>query len=229
MDVSRAGNGGGALPVDGMADLLPALIPVARGIAAAVGPRCEVVIHDIADPERLASTIVWIENGHVTGRQVGGPTTNLGLEALRNADRDPDRLDYRSQTSDGRQLRCSSTYFRDRNGRLIGALCVNVDVSAYVGAKESLEELIGDAGSPLEETFATDIDDVLAGLTRAAIARTGRPVSAMTREDKIEVLRELDAKGVFLVKRAVDRVARALRISRVTAYAYLQEVRGAPR
>jgi predicted transcriptional regulator YheO len=50
----------------------------------------------------------------------------------------------------------------------------------------------------------------------------------MSRDDKVAVIRLLDKKGAFLVKRAIDRIARVLRVSRVTAYNYLEEARAWP-
>jgi len=50
---------------------------LAKAIAQQFGPNCEVVVHDLEsnDPE---SSIVAIENGHVSGRQVGdGPWMSL--------------------------------------------------------------------------------------------------------------------------------------------------------
>ena len=45
-------------------------LQLAKGIARQFGPNCEVVVHDLAsnDPE---TSIVAIENGHVSGRRVG--------------------------------------------------------------------------------------------------------------------------------------------------------------
>ncbi len=216
------------LPVEDMSDLRDLLVPVMKAIAATVGPRCELVLRDLKASGRLESTIIWIENGHVTGRYVGGPTTNLGLEALKSGDPDPDRYNYRSKTADGRELRSSSVYFRNARGELIGALCVNVDIRTYLHARDALDELIGlddSASVEIDETFGTDVGGVLDDLVRRGIQRVGVPVNAMTRADKVSVVRFLDAKGAFLVKRAIDRMARALKISRVTAYAYLEEAR----
>ena len=120
------------LPVDEMSDLVGAAGSHRAGHRATIGPRCEVVLHDYREWDRSGSTIVWIENGHVTGRHVGGPTTNLGLEAMRSGDASPDRFNYRTRTrKDGRTLRSTSIYFRNRAGEFIGALCINLDVSAY--------------------------------------------------------------------------------------------------
>lgn len=214
---------------DGLEQLREVLVPVMKAIAATIGPRCEVVLHEIKSPDELGSTIVEIENGHVTGRVVGGPTTNLGLEALRSGDPNPDRFNYRTRTKDGRELRSSSVYFRNADGELVGALCINLDVHPYVNARDALDELVGPAvgeADVVPETFGREIGEVLDDLIRQAIRRTGMSVGLMTRDDKVAVIRYLDERGAFLVKRAIDRIARALRISRVTAYAYLDEARG---
>ena len=49
----------------------------------------------------------------------------------------------------------------------------------------------------------------------------------MDRDDRLAVLKFLDERGAFFVKRAVDRVARRLSVSRVTAYNYLEQIRAA--
>jgi predicted transcriptional regulator YheO len=218
------------LPVDEFADMKDALIAIARAIARTTGPHCEVVLHDYREWDRSGSTIVWIENGHVTGRRIGGPTTNLGLEALKSGTDSPDRFNYQSRAKDGRTLRSTSIYFRNRTGKLIGSLCINVDVDAYVTARAALDALLGVAIEPpadsyVAETFGSDIAEVLDAQIQAAIARTGKPVAALARDDRVAVVRQLDDKGAFLVKRAADRIARALGTSRVTVYAYLEEAR----
>lgn len=218
------------LPVDEFAEMKDALVAIARAIARTTGPQCEVVLHDYREWDRSGSTIVWIENGHVTGRVVGGPTTNLGLEALKSGNDSADRFNYQSRTKDGRTLRSTSIYFRNRTGKLIGSLCINVDVDAYVTARAALDTLLGVASEPaadadVAETFGTDIAEVLDAQIQAAIARTGKPVAALARDDRVAVVRHLDDKGAFLVKRAADRIARALGTSRVTVYAYLDEAR----
>jgi predicted transcriptional regulator YheO len=217
--------------VEDRTDLQSRLAPVIKAIATTIGPRCEVVLHEICPGDRLETSIVAIENGHVTGRVVGGPTTNLGLEAIRSGEPNPDRFNYRTRTTDGRELRSSSVYFRGSNGTLVGALCINLDVSPYVNARDALGELIGPEPAEDEEvpeTFGREIGEVLDALIQQSIDRTGVALGLMTRDQKIAVIRDLDQRGAFLVKRAVERIARAMHISRVSAYAYLQEARTPP-
>jgi predicted transcriptional regulator YheO len=84
------------------AEVLRTFRPVMRAIAAAGGPTCEVVLHNLdgADID-LGHTIMAIENGHVTGREVGGPSTSLGLDVLQNRRGDHDAFGYRGFTGDG--------------------------------------------------------------------------------------------------------------------------------
>jgi predicted transcriptional regulator YheO len=47
----------------------------------------------------------------------------------------------------------------------------------------------------------------------------------MTKADRIEVLRLLEDRGAFHIKRAAEKVSARLGVSRVTTYGYLDEVR----
>lgn len=58
------------------AKLLELLEQIAKAIAAQFGSNCEVVLHELSGKSAYSS-IVAIENGHVTGRKVGdGPSTS---------------------------------------------------------------------------------------------------------------------------------------------------------
>ena len=58
-----------------------------------------------------------------------------------------------------------------------------------------------------------------------AVESTGHTVDALEKEDKVAVVRYLDEKGVFLIKKSAERVAEFLDISRFTVYNYLNEVK----
>lgn len=206
--------------------LYPTLRPVMLAIAAAVGAHCEVVLHDLTS-RSMDRTIYAIENGHVTGRKVGGPSTNLGLGMLQDEAADHDAFGYHGRTSDGRDLHCSSVYFRDAAGAVIAALCINVELTAVQNAQAALASLLPDQQNTQtpREIVGPDIQSVLEDMIHAAISAVGRPVNMMTRRDRIEVFRELENRGAFHIKRAVDRVAKRLGISRVTAYSDLDIVR----
>jgi predicted transcriptional regulator YheO len=203
--------------------------PVMRAIAAAGGPSCEVVLHNLDGTDiDLGHTIMAIENGHVTGREVGGPSTSLGLEVARDRRGDHDAFGYRGFTSDGTELRCSSVYFHNEAGDIIAALCVNVDLSGLQQARGLLDALLqAPAPSPAapHEIIGTDLVSVMDAMITQAIAEAGTPVARMTRDDRIAVLERLDRQGVTRMRKSVEQIATRLGISRVTAYAYLDEAR----
>ena len=55
--------------------------PLVDLLADLFGSNCEVVLHDIKNPER---SIVKIRNGHITSRKRGGPITDLGLKIIKD-------------------------------------------------------------------------------------------------------------------------------------------------
>ncbi|TAM66141.1 MAG: transcriptional regulator [Microbacteriaceae bacterium] len=213
-----------------IADILAVFRPVMRAMAAAGGPSCEVVLHDLSDPDPdLGHTIVAIENGHVTGREVGGPSTSLGAAVIQNQAVDHNVFGYRGFTSNGRQLRCSSVYFRNPEGNIIAALCINFDVSTVQRARALLDGLLPQpAPTPegeVNEFIGRDLLAVMDAMVTDAIREIGKPVEEMGRGDRITVLTQLDQQGVLQMRRGVESVAARLGISRVTAYAYLDEAR----
>lgn len=215
--------------VETIEELHALLAPVMKAIATAVGPHCEVVLHDLSSRHvDLRHTIRAIENPQVTGRAVGGPSTNLGLEVLRDEAADHNDFGYRGQTEDGRQLHCSSVYYRNAAGHVIGALCVNVDLTPLQHAQALIGSMLPAAtGARAKETHAPDIATVLDTLFESAVDAVGKPVPLMDRADRMEVLATLDQQGAFEIRRSVELVSRRLGISKVTAYAYLDELRKA--
>lgn len=212
---------------DSIDEILEVYRSVMHAMAAAGGPGCEVVLHDLsADNPDLEHTIVAIENGHVTGRSVGGPSSSLGAGVIHNQGADHNAFGYRGFTSDGRQLRCSSVYFRNTAGRIIAALCFNVDVSALQQARSLLDGLLPDAfAEQPSEFFGQDLVSVMDAMVTDAIQAAGKPVAHMTREDRVAVVRKLDSQGALQMRKGMEHIAARLGISRVTAYSYLDEAR----
>ncbi|MCU6481177.1 transcriptional regulator [Arthrobacter sp. A2-55] len=215
---------------ESVADILVVFRPVMHAMAAAAGPGCEVVLHDLSAPNPdLRHTIAAIENGHVTGREIGGPSSSLGASVIHNQSADHNAFGYRGIASDGRQLRCSSVYFRNAAGRIIAALCINVDVSAIHQARAILGGLLPQEAANFPEQpneyFGRDLVSVMDVMIAEAIREVGKPVGQMSRDDRIAVLTTLDQQGVLQMRKGIERIAARLDISRVTAYSYLDEAR----
>jgi len=185
------------------------------------GKYCEIVVHDFSSPE---SSIIAITNGSLTGRKVGDTLDALGFQLLKNHPAS-DLLNYRTKTKDGKDLRSSSIFLRDEKGQIFGALCVNVDVSGLLKAQAWIEEALGSASATIDERFEHSVDEVLETLIQNAISSIAKNIADMTREDKVAIVAYLEAKGAFLIRYSVERVAELLGHTKYTIYNYLDEIR----
>ncbi|MDR1874435.1 MAG: helix-turn-helix transcriptional regulator [Synergistaceae bacterium] len=193
-----------------------------KGIAALFGSRCEIVLHDLTGD--YGSTIVMIENGHVTGRRVGDCGSNLGLEVLRGAS--GDRYGYLTNSREGNVLRSSSVYVRNPEGRVIGCLCVNMDISGLMLAENAIRELTANNVPREEEFFVNDVNELLDVFLQRAQEEIGKPVACMSREEKVRAVKYLDSKGALLISKAGNRICNFFNISKFTLYSYLDEANG---
>jgi hypothetical protein len=65
------------------------------------------------------------------------------------------------------------------------------------------------------------LSETVERLISAAEKSIGKPVAKMSRTQKQMVVRFLDDRGAFLIRRAVDAVANRLEVTRFTVYNYL--------
>ena len=84
-------------------------LPMAAFLSAVCGDNFEVILHDVSEPE---TSVVAIFNGHLSGRKVGDPMTELARSLVREeVYREQDFVsNYEGRTRDGKQF-VSSTYF----------------------------------------------------------------------------------------------------------------------
>jgi predicted transcriptional regulator YheO len=178
-------------------------------------------VHDFNSPE---SSIIAIANGSLTGRKVGDTLDALGFQLLKNHPA-ADLLNYRTKTKEGKELRSSSVFLRDDKGQIFGALCVNVDISGLLKAQEWVQEALGSASTTIDERFERSVDEVLETLIQNAISSIGKNPPDMTREEKVAIVAYLEAKGAFLIRYSVERVAELLGMTKYTIYNYLDEIK----
>ncbi len=72
------------------------------------------------------------------------------------------------------------------------------------------------------------LHDALDAMMRAAEREVGSDPEEWSREDKQRVVRMLDERGAFLLRGAVDDVADAMGVSRITIYNYLNAIEAQP-
>ena len=185
-----------------------------------MGPQTEIVLHD------KAGTIIWIAQGHITGREVGQQDLLPAMELVakqRAAEGFDYTTGYKSFSRKGTPLRSSSLFFRDEAGTLAYTLCVNQDISAYVDLQQMLDAFIGDRPAVAQVQPEQDtLDDVVMKMILGEIARM-KPSDIDSKEAKLRLIRRLNEKGIFGARGAVGTVCELLHIAQPTLYKYLQE------
>ena len=199
---------------------LEMLKQLADGIAAQFGDKCEVVIHDV---NNMDHSIVYIVNGHVSGRKVGDGGSRVVIEQAIQANAQPeDELCYLTRTPDGRILKSSSIYIRGAKGAVTAIFSINYDVTSFM----MLQREIGQALSPrdskqTEPEKILNVNDLLDDLIEQSVALVGKPVAAMNKDDKVRAIQFLNQSGAFLVTKSGDKVAKYFGISKYTLYSYI--------
>lgn len=204
-------------------------IPWVDALAGAFGKNCEVVLHDFSN---LDKSIVKIANGHITGRDIGGPITDMGLrlfEEIKGNNQNIAVIGYRTKTKDGRELRSTTIFIKDEDGTAAGCLCINIDLTPYLSTKSLLDQMceteshhVADWENDSPEKFATDVDSLIGQLIERAMFNIKKPAASLSKEDKLQVLRDLKQSGFFLIKGSVKRLSKELGVSLPTIYKYLE-------
>ena len=208
------------------ASTLQFLFQLAKGISRQFGPNCEVVVHDL-DSNDPNSSIVAIENGHVTGRKVGDGPSHVVLEALRSGRENlTDHLRYLTRTKDGKILKSSTIYVRDDDGEAIGIFAINYDITLMLAMEENLKQFTAtDQDQREPERISRNVGDLLDELIEQSVKIVGKPVALMTKEDKVKAIQFLNETGAFLITKSGDKVCRFFGISKYTLYSYIDEAK----
>lgn len=199
---------------------------LAKAIARQFGPNCEVVVHDLEsnDPE---SSIVAIENGHVSGRQIGDGPSHVVLDAL-HGDRSnlQDHLAYLTKTKDGKILKSSTIYIRDDFGVARGIFSINYDITLMLSMEQALRTFTAtDLPEPEPAAISRNVSDLLDELIAQSVEVVGKPAALMSKEEKIRAIQFLNDSGAFLITKSGDKVCKFFGISKYTLYSYIDEAK----
>lgn len=200
---------------------------IAHGIASQFGESCEVVIHDMRT-EQLENSIVHIENGSVSHRNVGDGPSHVVLWSRAHDDGyTPGRYAYMTKTKDGRFLRSTTMNIRDDVGQLMYLLCINYDMTDFVMVQQTLEKM---TASSLDSTnkadrITTSVSDLLDDLLAQAESLVGKSAHLMTRLERLQAIAYLHNQGAFLISKSSEKIAEYFHISKFTLYSDLNAVK----
>jgi len=216
--------------------ILQPYIELVNFLGQALGSNCEVVLHDLTDPD---NSIIAIANGHISDRKIGGPSTDLVLKIMKEGLTENKTFiaNYSARIKNDGLCRSSSFFIRNEQNRIEGVLCVNVDISKFVEARKVLDSLINSEDSlcvpakkgsePFEvfEHLQSSIDEVLTAMIDSVLNKYEIAPTRMSLDEKIEVVKHLNEKGLFLLKGGLSELAKRLHVSEPTIYRYHNKIK----
>ena len=138
-----------------MNQLLQTFIPTAHLIKNTIGD-CEVVIHDMSTPQ---SSVVFVL-GDVTGRKIGQSFDHLVKDVLLSKNFENDcTANYYFTAQNGKPIRSSTSLIRAVNGKVVGALCVNIDTSSAMAAYKVIKNLLPNAKLDSKQSQGVNFTD----------------------------------------------------------------------
>lgn len=199
-------------------------VSIADMLTQTFGPDCEVVLHDLSDPEH---SVVYVSNSSVTGRRPGDSFDQLVRQVILSSERQGDyAANYYFTAPNGKRIRSSTVLIRDADGRLEGAMCINLDTTRLTQQIAYLQSFLPDRPepqplkTPQNEHISVMIENLMDNIL------SGCDVQSLSRDARIAKVRFMDEKGVFLMKGSVEKAAEKLGVNKVTIYSYLDEARG---
>ena len=189
---------------------------VAQAINILLHPYGEIVIHDLKTGQ-----IAAIYN-NFSKRKVGDESL---IEDLEDYEELPDVFPvYSKMNWDGRKMKSSTATLRDKKGKPIGLLCINLDISKWEEVHHFLGEWLVGIGNQNQPAvlFKDDWREKINAYVSEYLKREGVALKALSKEKKRDLIKVLHQEGAFKAKHAASYVADVLNLSRATIYNYLR-------
>lgn len=198
-----------------------------------LGSEYEIILHDFQDGDY---SIAYLANGHISGRSLDNPLKDETFRFI--ADKTVYENDYivsnKGVTSKGKVIRSSTLFIKDNNNELTGMLCINFDGSKYVNLAKRILQLTHMENASIEseylhtfefkEGIPSSISEVTESIVGDTLDFADIPIDRLNQEEKMSIVKQLNDKGIFMLKGAVSEVAEKLEVSEATLYRYIRAV-----
>lgn len=208
--------------------------PIVHFLAQYLGRDTEILLCD-------TQKILLAENPMNDDHCPGAPLSEIQQSLVANPEysQEPYRINYPTLSNTGANVRSATMFIRDGEN-LAGLLTINTNVEELVRARRYLEFLImgesegkdpsrtsnkkGKSHQPSYEVQTVSVTEVINTVMNEAVTRFGVPISRLTANEKLSVIRELNSRGAFLAKGSVNEVALRLGSSKASIYRYLHQL-----
>ena len=192
-------------------------LPVCEAIVALFAPFAEVAVHDIRRDRIVA---IW---NPISERKIGDRSL---IDELPPYSEDARVIGpYPKVLADGRAITSVSVVLLNAKGAARGLLCINFDRSPLDGMIDLLVRFAAPVEDRPPELFDRDWREQILLVVDEECRSRRLLRDPLSREQRLDVVRVLDERGLFSTRNAAAHAARALGVSRTTVYALLKEAR----
>ncbi|MGG4193218.1 PAS domain-containing protein [Paenibacillus jamilae] len=195
---------------------------VVEGLANYLGPASEIVLHSLEDYQH---SVVKIANGHHTGRELGAPITNIALQMLQEIEQSNGKqsLSYFTRSKNNRQMKSSTIAIRGDSGKIIGLLCINMNIDeSFSDVLQTFLPQPDMEARGQSEHFASSVEDMIQETIERTIEEVDASPDISYANRNKHIIGLLHERGVFNLRDAVTLVSNALKITKHTVYLHLR-------
>ncbi len=189
--------------------------PVAEAISLLLFPHAEVVIHD------LRTGCIRAVFNNLSKRRAGDESSLDEIDKL--SDTQEVFPPYFKINWDGRKMKSVTAVLRSSQGKPIGLLCINLDISKWEEMHHFILDLIKPATEMPDFLFKNDWREKINIYVSCYLKQHALCLESLDKAEKKELLLALHKEGAFNTKNAASYVADVLQISRATVYNYLKD------
>lgn len=203
--------------------IINSYIDMIDALSEYLGEGFEIVLHSLEDRE---NSIVKIKNGHLTGRKLGDPLTDLALEMLNHIESGGNssyKCYFTNSKKDGKIFKSTTVPIKGTGDKIIALLCINFNLNTSV---IDFFKNFADFDSENEsENFISNNSNNIEAHIMDAILSVEKDQTILPSLRKRETIRILYRNGIFNIKNSINIVSEKLEISKSTVYMHLNIIK----
>lgn len=203
-------------------------LPLTKFIVELMGPDTEVILYCVETRQ-----VYHVINPMDDEMFVGSEMRSLERSFLDNRryEQDDFIVNYRAISKRKNKLKSATLFLRDDHRRLIAMLTVNANVDRLVELRDLLNVMVSgqhpydeQQGTSFYNSFDVSVEGMVINTIHNELAKYQVAPTRLSQQEKLEIVRSLDQKGIFLVKGAIAELAGVLQTTETTIYRYLNKL-----
>lgn len=206
---------------------LDSYIPMIQFFARFLGTDAEVILYDTNKDK-----VVYVENSFNPEFGVGSPIPDMEKKFINNGlyKEEESVVNYRAFSSERKKLRSATHFIKNSRQELIGVLTINFKVDELIELRSLLNRLISGSepiqykGENFYESFNLTFEDLMNNTIQETLTNFNVSPERLSHDERMELIRMLDEKGVFLMKGSITELAKILHTSETSIYRYINKL-----